>query len=191
MRSLEPAAIWTASPAAPRRGCQGGCLRANPDPGVILNLPANRGRSSVWAKKVAACCCTRRYSAVCSGRWRSRWTAGASRRPLGLLHRGLHARDPLQHHRPAIRHRGDDGLQPMPRAAATAGRLSRCDAAQRQIAGAGRCAAGAVHVLGLQAQAQDDRPDHTARSAQINSHSLPLKLILRPLMPPLSFRNLK
>ena len=45
MRSLEPAATWTASTAAPRRGCQGGCLRVNPDPGVIFTLPANRGRS--------------------------------------------------------------------------------------------------------------------------------------------------
>jgi hypothetical protein len=27
--------------------------------------------SSAWAKKVAACCCTRRYSAVSSGRCRS------------------------------------------------------------------------------------------------------------------------
>jgi hypothetical protein len=36
----------------------------------------NRGNStpvlaSVWAMKWAACCCTRRYSVVCSGRWRS------------------------------------------------------------------------------------------------------------------------
>jgi hypothetical protein len=36
----------------------------------------NRGNSapvlaSVWAMKLAACCCTRRYSVVCSGRWRS------------------------------------------------------------------------------------------------------------------------
>ncbi len=35
----------------------------------------NRGNSapvlaSVWAMKLAACCCTRRYSVVCSGRWR-------------------------------------------------------------------------------------------------------------------------
>jgi len=42
----------------------------------------NRGNSapvlaSVWATKLAACCCTRRYSVVCSGRWRSwrsRWS---------------------------------------------------------------------------------------------------------------------
>ena len=26
--------------------------------------------SSAWAKKVVACCCTRRYRVVCSGRWR-------------------------------------------------------------------------------------------------------------------------
>jgi hypothetical protein len=36
----------------------------------------NRGNSapvlaSVWAMKLAACCCTRRYSVVCSGQWRS------------------------------------------------------------------------------------------------------------------------
>jgi hypothetical protein len=29
------------------------------------------GLASVWAMKLAACCCTRRYSVVCSGRWRS------------------------------------------------------------------------------------------------------------------------
>ena len=27
--------------------------------------------ASVWAMKLAACCWTRRYSVVCSGRWRS------------------------------------------------------------------------------------------------------------------------
>ena len=27
--------------------------------------------ASVWPMKLAACCCTKRYSAVCSGRWRS------------------------------------------------------------------------------------------------------------------------
>lgn len=29
--------------------------------------------ASACAKKVTACCCTKRYSVVCSGRWRSRW----------------------------------------------------------------------------------------------------------------------
>ena len=43
----------------------------------------NRGSSapvlgSVWAMKLAACCCTRRYSVVCSGRWRSYGTAARS-----------------------------------------------------------------------------------------------------------------
>ena len=43
--------------------------------GVELVL-MNRGNSasvlaSVWAMKLAACCWTRRYSVVCSGRWRS------------------------------------------------------------------------------------------------------------------------
>ena len=27
--------------------------------------------ASMWAIKLAACCCTRRYSVVCVGRWRS------------------------------------------------------------------------------------------------------------------------
>jgi len=27
--------------------------------------------ASMWAMKLAAYCCTRRYSVVCSGRWRS------------------------------------------------------------------------------------------------------------------------
>jgi hypothetical protein len=46
----------------------------------------NRGNSApvlaaVWAMKWAACCRTRRYSVVCSGRWRSWWSGrgGAGR----------------------------------------------------------------------------------------------------------------
>ncbi len=31
-------------------------------------------QASVWAMKLAACCCTMRYRAVCSGRWRSWWS---------------------------------------------------------------------------------------------------------------------
>jgi len=41
-----------------------------------VELVPNCGRSAPTAasdcsKKVAACCCTKRYSVVCSGRWRS------------------------------------------------------------------------------------------------------------------------
>jgi len=34
--------------------------------------------ASVRAMTLAACCCTRRYSVVCSGRWRSWWTGAPS-----------------------------------------------------------------------------------------------------------------
>ena len=37
--------------------------------------------ASVCVMKLAACSCTRRYSVVCSGRWRS-WCSGA---PSGAL----------------------------------------------------------------------------------------------------------
>jgi hypothetical protein len=50
--------------------------------------------ASVWAMKLAACCCTRRYSVVCSGRCRSQRSGAPSGAPLGLLADGLHARLP-------------------------------------------------------------------------------------------------
>ena len=48
-------------------------LQRNPTPTngrfLAVNLPLML--ASVCAMKLSACCCTRRYSVVCSGRWRS------------------------------------------------------------------------------------------------------------------------
>ena len=143
MRSLEPAATWTASTAAPRRGCQGGCLRVNfRHRRGSTHWPPTGHLVGVGRRRVAG---ARRLGLGLGLGHGQRLGAGLARHGqpaapqwAGPLFLGRRQRDPLQHHRMAVRHHGDDGLQPIPRASATAGRLSRCGATQRQAAGAGR-----------------------------------------------------
>lgn len=71
----------------------------------------NCGRSapaaaSACSKKMAACCCARRYSVVCSGRWRSQWSGA----PSGALIPGL-GRRPMACTR-GSRGGVSDGLKP-------------------------------------------------------------------------------
>jgi|PlaIllAssembly_1097288.scaffolds.fasta_scaffold366125_1 hypothetical protein len=46
------------------------CARVPPRCHGLGSRPCRR-MASVWAMTLAACCSTRRYSVVCSGRWRS------------------------------------------------------------------------------------------------------------------------
>ena len=146
MRSLEPAATWTASTAAPRRGCQGGLSTGQPPRRGSTHWPPTGHLVGVGRRRVAG---ARRLGLGLGlghghgqrlGAGLARHGQPAAPQWAGPLFLGRRQRDPLQRHRTAVRHRGDDGLQPMPRAPALF-RPGRC----RPGAGLATC----VQVLPL------------------------------------------
>ena len=75
-RRLQLKASSLSWPHSPQRSLRKPCARMPHSRKASNSSLMNRGSSapvmaSVRAMKLAACCCTRRYSVVCSGRWRS------------------------------------------------------------------------------------------------------------------------
>lgn len=69
-------------------------LRSRANPAFVRRGSSKSVLASGCAMKLAACCCTRRYSVICSGRWRLVDRDATERQLGGLPADGLRARLP-------------------------------------------------------------------------------------------------